>query len=113
MREQITTHVLDLHSGQPAEGIGVRLERVCAAEDQLIATASTDAEGRIERWDGPFELERGGYRLRFAVAAHFAARGVESFYDQIEIRFVVRDPEAQHHVPLVLSPFGYSTYRGS
>ena len=111
MRARVTTHILDLQAGRPAGGIAVSLHRVGSGRDQLIAEAITDADGRIDSWNGPLELATGSYRLSFAVASHFAPR--DTFYDEVQIRFVVRDPEEHHHVPLLLSPFGYSTYRGS
>ncbi|HEY7119755.1 MAG TPA: hydroxyisourate hydrolase [Tepidisphaeraceae bacterium] len=107
----ITTHVLDVSRGCPAAGIAVRLERVGQG---LLGQGRTDADGRLRTLltEGA-RLEPGSYRLAFDVEDYFAAQGVESFYPTIEVTFFVRDGAQHHHVPVLLSPFGYSTYRGS
>jgi len=110
----ITTHVLDLARGKPAAGVPVRLERRGAAGWEELGRAATDADGRARRLigaDAPFVA--GVYRLTFELAAYFAALGVETFYPEAAIVFEVRDPREHHHVPLLVSPHGYSTYRGS
>jgi 5-hydroxyisourate hydrolase len=77
------------------------------------ASATTDGDGRVRQWSPEIESHQGGtYRLRFEVARYFAARGVSSFYPYVEVTFTVEAGE-RYHVPLLLSPFGYSTYRGS
>jgi len=101
----LSTHVLDTALGKPAAGIGVTLLR----GEQVLGQATTDADGRAR--DFVKTIEPGEYRLRFDVAGYFAGR--ESFYRSITIDFVVRAANEHHHVPLLLSPFGYSTYRGS
>ena len=115
----ITTHVLDTALGRPAAGLPVRLERVDAGSRTELATASTDAGGRIAEL-GPAELEPGTYRLVFATAAYASALGDEPpwqsqppFFPEVAVTFTVADGAAHYHVPLLLSPFGYSTYRGS
>jgi 5-hydroxyisourate hydrolase len=109
---QITTHVLDTARGQPAAGVAVRLERVSDAGPEEIGRASTDADGRV-RDIGPERLAAGAYRLVFAAAAYFAQQRTAAFFPEVAITFTV-DGEGQHyHVPLLLSPFGYTTYRGS
>lgn len=113
MRCRVTTHVLDLHRGRPGAGIPVSLHSVGGDGERLVAEGTTSADGRIDDWGVPFELRKGSYRLTFAVAPHFASQGIEAFYDEVQIRFVVRNPDEHHHVPLLMSPFGYSTYRGS
>jgi 5-hydroxyisourate hydrolase len=109
---QITTHVLDTARGQPAAGVAVRLERVSGAGLEEIGRASTDADGRV-RDIGPERLAAGTYRLVFGTAAYFAQQRTAAFFPEVAVTFTV-DGEAQHyHVPLLLSPFGYTTYRGS
>jgi 5-hydroxyisourate hydrolase len=108
----VTTHVLDASRGTPAAGITVRLEQIDGAGWTAIAEATTDADGRI-RDLGPDRLTAGDYRLTFETSAYFADRGVETFYPQVQIAFRISDPEQHYHVPLLLSPFAYSTYRGS
>lgn len=104
----VTTHVLDNATGRPAPGIPVRLE----ARDgdwSPIAHAETDDDGRIREL-GPDRLPAGVYRLVFDTAAYL---GPGAFYPEITVTFRITDPEAHHHVPVLLSPFAYSTYRGS
>jgi 5-hydroxyisourate hydrolase len=109
---QITTHVLDTARGQPAAGVAVRLERLSDAGPEELGRASTDADGRV-REIGPERLPAGTYRLAFAAAAYFAQQRTAAFFPEVAITFTV-DGEGQHyHVPLLLSPFGYTTYRGS
>lgn len=107
----ITTHVLDTARGKPAAGVPVTLEWRGSAWEPA-GSGVTDADGRCREI-----LQRpraaGVWRLRFDVAAYFAALGVESFYPSVEICFEVRDPAQHYHVPLLIAPFGYSTYRGS
>ena len=114
----ITTHVLDTARGCPAEGVPVRLESVPAGADsaatarQTLGTAVTNSDGRVGEL-GPDQIEAGTYRLVFDTAAYFAATSQTGFFPEISLTFTVRDPEQHHHVPVLLSPFGYSTYRGS
>ena len=105
----VTTHVLDAASGRPAEGIAVRLQ---TAEGTPLAEGVTNADGRIGEL-GPEHLDVGDYRLTFATGEYFAARQVDTFYPEVSITFRIADPAQHHHVPLLLSPFAYSTYRGS
>lgn len=101
----VTTHVLDAALGTPAAGVPVQL----FAGDQILATGTTDADGRIPSL-GPDILASGPYRLVFDTATYFA--GAPTFYPSVTIDFAVTDA-AHYHVPLLLSPFAYSTYRGS
>ena len=110
----ITTHVLDLARGRPAADVAVVLERRSGESWIAVGSARTDADGRVRAFaPGGEPLARATYRLRFDTAAHFAAQGVEAFFPEIAIAFAVVDAAQHHHVPLLLSPFGYSTYRGS
>lgn len=111
---RITTHILDLSRGKPAPNVEVTLER--AGPDrrwQRLGAARTDANGRIADFPGAGELIAGAHRLRFAVAAYFDSQSIKAFFPSVEITFDVTSPSEHHHVPLLLSPFGYSTYRGS
>lgn len=108
----ITTHVLDTSRGRPAEGVPVRLERRQDDAWQSVGSSSTDGDGRARDLVSG-EPAAGTYRLTFDTAAYFSSRGVEAFYPVVEVVFEVRDASQHHHVPLLLSPFGYSTYRGS
>lgn len=101
----VTTHVLDTASGRPAAGVGVRLER---ADGTLVGEGRTDDDGRLRDLGAP---EPGEHRLVFATGEWFAAAGREAFWPEVVVTFTLG--EGHHHVPLLLSPFGYSTYRGS
>ncbi|HYJ67825.1 MAG TPA: hydroxyisourate hydrolase [Nocardioidaceae bacterium] len=105
----VTTHVLDSARGRPASGVGVRLESADGAE---IAAGRTDADGRIADL-GPSDLAAGAYRLVFNTGGYFAATGRPVFYPEVVIVFAIGDPFEHYHVPLLLAPFAYSTYRGS
>lgn len=113
----LTTHVLDTARGVPAEGIGILLYRVSGNSHRKIAEAMTNADGRT---DAPLLVDKkfttGQYELIFQAGDYLRANGASAeplFLEQIPIRFGVDDAEAHYHVPLLLSPFGYSTYRGS
>ena len=109
----ITTHVLDTSQGRPAAGVAVSLARRSGDSWADLATARTDASGRVANLL-PAELKHpaGTYRLRFDTRAYFAAAGIASFYPYVEVVFEIRDAE-HYHVPLLVNPFGYTTYRGS
>ncbi|MGI8618722.1 MAG: hydroxyisourate hydrolase [Gemmatimonadaceae bacterium] len=104
----VSTHVLDTSYGRPAEGIKVTLERGA----EILATGLTNADGRVPSFPEAGVLSEGAHRLRFLVAEYFARDGRETFYSEITINFRIGTDE-HYHVPLLLSPFGYSTYRGS
>lgn len=108
----ITTHVLDTSAGAPAAGVPVSLEARRGDGWATVGTGTTDGDGRVADFlpDGAAE---GTYRIRFDTAAYFAAHGVRGFYPEVTVVFEVTDAGEHHHVPLLLSPFGYSTYRGS
>ena len=111
----ISTHILDTALGRPAAGVAVVLERVEeGGGSREVARAVTDGDGRVrELAPSGGSLAAGHYRLTFDSGAYFAARGIEGFYPLVSILFTLRDPAQHHHVPLLLSPFGYATYRGS
>jgi len=112
----ITTHVLDLAGGGPVAGLPVRLARRADAggDWQALAAAVTDEDGRVREWrDAGPELQPGQYRLTFQTGPFFAERNVDAFYPEVSVVFLVADIGEHHHVPLLLSPFGYTTYRGS
>ena len=110
----ISTHVLDTATGSPAEGMRVVLERVAGGAATAIGGGETNADGRVKDLLAPGErLEAGTYRLRFDTGAWFARAGGEAFFPEVAVLFRVGPVERHYHVPLLLSPFGYSTYRGS
>lgn len=118
MAGYLTTHVLDTARGIPAEGIPVELYRFDGASSELIAETVTNDDGRT---DAPIldksAFETGIYELIFKVGAYLRATGQAGeeplFLEDVPIRFGMADPAAHYHVPLLLSPYGYSTYRGS
>jgi 5-hydroxyisourate hydrolase len=110
----ITTHVLDVARGKPAAGVPIVLAaREANGGWREIGRGATDEDGRLKTLMKEEALAAGTYRITFDTGAYFAACGVEGFYPEAAIVFVVRDAAAHYHVPLLLSPFGYSTYRGS
>jgi 5-hydroxyisourate hydrolase len=117
----ISTHVLDTAAGCPAAGMGVRLEHVAPAGPQEIARATTDSSGRITGL-GPERVRPGTYRLVFDTGGYQAGQrrpGTDDpapevpFFPEVIVTFTVADEREHYHVPLLMSPFGYSTYRGS
>jgi 5-hydroxyisourate hydrolase len=111
----ITTHVLDTSRGFPAREVPVRLELESADGTwKELGAGLTDADGRAkDLLPAGFPLHGGVYRLVFDTESYFAAQNVEGFYREVAIVFTIRDPAQHYHVPVLLSPFGYSTYRGS
>jgi 5-hydroxyisourate hydrolase len=109
---RITSHVLDTSAGRPASGMAVRLERSGSGGSPPLASAATDADGRVRDWL-PSGVPAGRYRLVFETGAWFQATGRETLYPEVIIDFEVQDGLPHYHLPLLLSPFGYSTYRGS
>lgn len=111
----ITTHVLDTSRGRPAEGVPLALDHLDAEVGwKKLANAMTDADGRVKHLLPPdHSLASGAYRLIFDVATYYRRHGGECFYPSVPIHFEVKDTGQHYHVPLLLSPFGYSTYRGS
>ena len=110
----ITTHVLDISIGRPAANIAVVLETQSSGGSwSELARGATDADGRLRDWPAAQALPTGMYRLIFDTKPYFAGRNVACLYPQVVIVFEVRDAQEHYHIPLLLSPFGYSTYRGS
>jgi len=110
----ITTHVLDTSLGRPAAGVGVTLERREAGRWLELGRGRTDADGRCrDLLPEGTTLQKASYRLTFNSGGYFGSRGAAGFYPYVSIVFEVQEPSVHHHVPLLLSPFGYSTYRGS
>jgi 5-hydroxyisourate hydrolase len=113
---RITTHVLDTSSGRPAEGVPVVLERAAPeGEDwEVVGRGTTDSDGRQRDLapDGR-RLAGGRYRLTFDTGAYFTRSGLKAFFPEVSVVFAVSDGEEHEHVPLLLNPYGYSTYRGS
>ena len=109
---QITTHVLDTARGCPAAGVPVLLERARDSAWQLVGRGVTDADGRAGELLAAAP-EAGRYRLTFDTGAYFRAAGEPGFYPEVTVTFTVGSVDQHYHVPLLLSPFGYSTYRGS
>lgn len=107
----ITTHVLDTAKGKPAAGVPITLERRDGAEWREIARGLTDDDGRLRTLMHGVERAAATYRLRFDVARYLDRR--DAFFPTVSIEFVVANSDEHYHVPLLLSPFGYSTYRGS
>ena len=108
----ITTHVLDTSRGKPASNVGVKLEMRRDDQWQEIGRGETDNDGRCKTLT-PDSIAAGIYRLCFDTGSYFRERHVETFFPETVITFTVADPAQHHHVPLLVSPFGYSTYRGS
>jgi 5-hydroxyisourate hydrolase len=108
----ITTHVLDTARGRPAGGVPVTLEIRSEEGWKMLGGERTDPDGRARDLSGN-EIAAGIYRMTFDTAAYFAACGVDGFYPIVQVVFEVADVSQHHHVPLLLSPFGYSTYRGT
>ncbi len=115
---KLSTHVLDTAAGIPAAGMAFRLERISPGPRLELKRGLTDADGRS---DGPLlsgqEMRAGSYELHFLVAEYFRRRGVSldepPFLDEVSLRFGIADPAGSYHVPLLVSPWSYSTYRGS
>lgn len=109
---QVSAHVLDTTAGVPAEGVEVRLEAGTADRWTELARATTDADGRVTAL-GPERLDAGTFRLTFETGAWFASAGVETFFPYVTVVFTVDGTGRHLHVPLLLSPFAFSSYRGS
>ncbi len=109
---QITTHVLDTAQGKPANGIKITLQRPLSHSWEDICSGVTNEDGRVPDFMQDLSIEPGQYRMVFNTEAYFEKEGVEGFYPYVPVIFEIRDME-HYHIPLLLNPFGYSTYRGS
>ena len=109
MSKVLSTHVLDATTGNPAEGVHVQL---CGPDGSPISQAHTDSDGRVAEL-APDGLTSGTYRLIFDTGTYFESIGTETFYPEVTVTFRINDTSRGYHVPLLLSPFAYSTYRGS
>jgi 5-hydroxyisourate hydrolase len=113
MTSPITTHVLDTARGAPAVGVRILLERETAGAWVKVGEGMTDADGRLKTLMSAGSLAAGTYRLTFETGNYFRSHALDAFFETVVVPFVVRDASGHFHVPLLLSPFGYSTYRGS
>lgn len=111
-RSHVTSHVLDSVIGRPAAGVPIVLEHDEIGNWHMIGSAVTDADGRVNQL-GPTRLEPGRYRVTFDTATYFAEQEVRPFYPEVHVVFELLDADQHYHIPLLLSPFAYSTYRGS
>ena len=110
----ITTHILDLSTGKPASGVRVSLARVTDAERATVGAGVTDADGRLrELVPKAAGLNAGVFELTFETGTYFRGRGVEPLHPRVTITIEITDPRQHYHVPLLISAFGYTTYRGS
>ncbi len=108
----ITTHVLDTALGRPASGVPLILARASGGGWTTVGRGATDLDGRCKTLLKQGRLKKGAYRLTFGTASYFKRTRQTGFYPSVSIVFTVRDAR-HHHVPLLISPWGYSTYRGS
>jgi len=109
----ITTHALDTATGAPAAGLPVELEQLTDDGWVSLVRATTNSDGRVPGFTDGVTLTDATYRMTFDTATYFDASGTEGFYPVVRVVFRIREPGEHYHVPLLLSPFGYSTYRGS
>lgn len=108
----VSAHVLDAVHGGPVGGVGVRLDRLLGGDWLVLAQGSTDSGGRFARFESGDAPVAGVYRWVFAAGEYFTARSIESFHPEIPVVFTIADPRQNYHVPVLLSPFSYTTYRG-
>ncbi|WP_027852626.1 hydroxyisourate hydrolase [Marinobacterium litorale] len=111
---QITTHILDTAQGSPAEGVQLELAMLIDGTWQTLAKGTTNTDGRVaDLLPSDQVLPAGRYRMRFELELYLLREGAPVFYPRADIEFMVADGGEHYHIPLLLSPFGYSTYRGS
>jgi len=110
---KLTTHVLDTSSGRPAEGVTIILEALKSSGFKEIGRGVTNADGRVTDILDEAQLTAGTFKMTFHTKEYLAASNRTGFYPYVEVVFEVTNPQEHHHIPLLLSPFGYSTYRGS
>lgn len=109
----ITTHVLDTARGRPAAGMAIQLFIQQDGQWQPLAKGQTNSDGRITDWLDESQRRTGHYRVDFATGDWYSARGETCFYPQVQVEFNITAANEHHHIPLLISPFGFSTYRGS
>jgi 5-hydroxyisourate hydrolase len=109
----LSTHILDTANGRPAANVALALWHLQAEGWKEISTGLTDADGRCKTLLGNTPLQAGEYSIRFETGSWYAAQNIESLHPHIDITFTVRDPTQHHHIPLLLTANGYTTYRGS
>lgn len=110
---QITTHILDTAKGQPATGVPLTLSRMNGDHRETLADGVTDIDGRVADLLGDTTLDAGTYCMRFDTGTYFVSLGEAAFYPWIEVVFNLPGSGEHYHIPLLLAPYGYSTYRGS
>ena len=111
---QITSHILDTSAGRPAAGVQISLQRQQDDDWQLLGSGSTNDDGRVADFTGNAEvLAAGTYKLTFYLSDYYARQKQSSFYPFVDVVFEIEGDGQHYHVPLLLNPFGYSTYRGS
>lgn len=108
-RSHVTAHVLDAAGGMPARGVSVTL---VDSDGNVLADRTTDGDGRVSSL-GPDSLAPGVYRIVFGTGDYFRSRGLDTFYPRVDIAFEIAASDEHYHVPLLLSPFAFTTYRGS
>ena len=110
----LSVHILDLQSGQPTAGVGVTLEARDGQQWRALGQAVTDAQGRVRAmYPAGKPLTAGAYRIVFKTGEHYARLRQPTFFDEIPVEFKVENTSQHYHIPLLLSPYGYSTYRGN
>ncbi len=109
MTSHVTAHVLDAARGIPAQGVSIELSDT---DGNAVARSVTDEQGRVSSL-GPSELTPGTYRLTFDTGAYFATQNTECFHPEVVVTFEITAPDQHYHIPLLLSPFAFTTYRGS
>jgi 5-hydroxyisourate hydrolase len=110
----ITTHVLDLSSGKPAAGVRVALAAIEDGRRVPVAAGVTDVDGRLKDLvPKSKKLDAAIYELTFETGTYFASHGIQAFHPRVSVTVEIADPDEHYHVPLLVSPFGYTTYRGS
>jgi len=110
----LSVHILDLQSGQPTAGVAVTLEQQDKGVWRALGNAVTDAQGRVRAlYPAGKAFASGEYRIVFKTGEHYARLGQPTFFEQVPIEFKVADTTQHYHIPLLLSPYGYSTYRGN
>jgi len=109
----ISTHILDISAGKPAAGVRVVLSRIQDGHREPVSSGVTDVDGRVKELLSKGRLDAAIYELDFETGPYFRARRVEPFHPRVSVIIEITDPEQHYHVPLLVSPFGYTTYRGS